>query len=291
MGRKKTAVDDRPLHAITVKTFDDFHADMAAFAKGKYRFLMVVGPGGTGKTEAAKRLEGCVTISGEPTPFDLYKTVHDAADAPLIFNDVAQSFWTNQKTLALMKQLTETRRVKELQWNSKAPLQEGYPKKFTTESPVLILANRWKTLHEDVRALETRAEATLMWEPTAYEVHKEVHVGGWFRDQAVYDFIYDHLAIIPEASFRWYGTGAALRKARPDKWRSRLLEMMVGDVQMQKVAELLKDKSFASNAKRAKAFKETFGSSERQFYRLLGEFKNWSVAATFGNNFKLRKAG
>jgi hypothetical protein len=142
-----------------------------------------------------------------------------------------------------------------------------------------------------VRALETRAEATLIWEPTAYEIHKQVAVGGWYRDQTVFNFIYDHLSIIPEASFRWYVAGAASHKARPDKWRSRLLEMMIGNAQMQKVAELLKDTTYSSNAKRAKAFKETLGSTERQFYRLLAEFKNWSVAEPFGSNFTLSKAG
>jgi hypothetical protein len=187
-----------------------------------------------------------------------------------------------------MKQLTETTKTKELQWNSNAAQNAGYPKSFETTSQVLILANKWKSLDENVRALESRAAATLLFEPTAYEVHRQVFTGGWFDDQAVYDFLYDNLAIIPEASFRWYVIGKAMREARPDKWRSRLLEMMLGSPQLERVAELIRDTRFKSNVERAKLFAEQFNSTERQFYRLKAEFKNWDIAPQFGDNFSLK---
>jgi hypothetical protein len=293
MARQKRPTDAPPLHGITVTTYEDFYADIQAFAKGKYRFVMVVGPGGTGKTQSARKLiADAVEISGEPTPFDLYKAAFDAKaegrDRPLVFNDISQSFWTNTKTVALMKQLTETTKTKELQWNSNAAQNAGYPKTFETTSQVLILANKWKSLDENVRALESRAELTILFEPSAYEVHRQVYMDGWFDDQEVYDFMYDNLAIIPEASFRWYVAGKAQREARPDKWRFRVLEMMLGNKQLQLVVELLRDRRFQSNADRAKAFAEKFGSTERQFYRLKNELKNWHIAKQFGDNFSLK---
>ena len=56
MGRRKKATGDipTPIHGVRVTTYEDYHADMKAFADGKYQFLMVIGPGGTGKTEGAK---------------------------------------------------------------------------------------------------------------------------------------------------------------------------------------------------------------------------------------------
>lgn len=285
---KSKEAEDRPLHGIVVNKYDDFHADMKAFGESKYKFLMVVGPGGTGKTQGARRfVPNAVMISGDPTPFDLYKTVYNAGDRPIVFNDVAQKVWSDNTFIALMKQLTETTPTKELQWNSNAAPQAGYPKKFTTSSPVLILANRWKSLDANIRALESRAELTVMFHPTAYEVHRQVSLDGWFDDQIVYDFMYDNLRIIPEASFRWYVTGQALRKARPDKWSSRLLEMMLGNQQMKAVADLLLDPKYKSNQQRATAFAEQFSSCERQFYRLKKEFANLDSVDTTGENFTL----
>ena len=56
--KKNTDQHTRPIHGITVTTYEDYHADMQACSRGDYRILMVIGPGGTGKTEGAKRTNG-----------------------------------------------------------------------------------------------------------------------------------------------------------------------------------------------------------------------------------------
>jgi len=48
----------------------------------------------------------------------------------------------------------------------------------------MLIANEWSTLSESVKALESRG-VTFVFEPSPWEVHREIAAGGWFKDPEV----------------------------------------------------------------------------------------------------------
>ena len=71
-----------------------------------------------------------------------------------------------------------------MQWLSNLTLNDsGLPPSFTTSSSVILIANKWKSLNPNVRALEDRAIILHFCSPSE-EVHRKV--GEWSNDPEVY---------------------------------------------------------------------------------------------------------
>ena len=72
-------------------------------------------------------------------------------------------------------------------WHSDAKSLErqGIPREFVTRSRVVIIANDWQTLDQNVAALQDRGHV-LLFQPGAAEVHRKA--GTWFDDPEVYEW-------------------------------------------------------------------------------------------------------
>jgi len=81
----------------------------------------------------------------------------------------------------LLKSLCQTTVEKTVRWDSDARTlkSKDIPTHFSTTSRVAIIANQWKTLNEDVAAIEDRGHVVL-FEPTPEEVHHRT--AEWFQD-------------------------------------------------------------------------------------------------------------
>ena len=98
-------------------------------------------------------------------------------------------------------------------------MREGIPRRFSTSSRVLIIANDWRTLNVNVSAVEDRGHL-LVFEPTALEVH--LRTATWFWDQEVFDWIGTHLHLIERPSMRLYYAAWEQKQAGLE-WRENLL--------------------------------------------------------------------
>ena len=77
----------------------------------------------------------------------------------------------------------------------------------------IIIANDWRTLNENVAAVQDRGHV-LSFEPTPAKVHRRV--GEWFEDEEIYAWFGRHLRVIAKPSMRHYVRAKELKAAGLD---------------------------------------------------------------------------
>jgi hypothetical protein len=274
---KKTAT--KPAHSIRIDNYREFRDDVRRFAEGKYNALIVLGNTGLSKSETVKEMVQHYMIyeGGNPSAFQFYCDLHKHIDDFVILDDVSSKFFKDHLTNSYLKQLTNTREVKSLRWPTSTLTEfSDPPNHFETRSRVVILTNEWESLNEHVRALEGRSYS-IVFDPTPTEVHLEVGRRGWFKDQEVFDFVWEYRRFFTKPDMRVYVKIAEQKKAGAP-WRKRGLEMLLGSQKMQRVAELLEDTKLTSNKQRAVEFQNRGYGSRSTYYELLKSFKHYDAA-------------
>ena len=150
--------------------------------------------------------------------------------------------------------------AKRVAWHSAAAGNDELPREFKTSSRVVIIANDWKTLDQNVTAVQDRGHLVI-FEPSAEEVHREV--AQWFWDQNIYDWFADHLHLIPNPSMRNYVRAAELQ-ASGINWVQHLLSEIPEKTRL--VAELRADPRFATENERIEAFGQRGGGSRATYF-------------------------
>lgn len=140
----------------------------------------------------------------------------------------------------------------------------------------MILTNEWtRSISEHVRAIEGRANI-FVFDPSPSEVFREVASRGWFHDEEVFRWIWEHRQFVIRPDMRLFHRIAEHKRAKRP-WHKRALEMLIGNQRLIELAELLKDSRFPSNRKRAEEFASRgYGYGRSSFYQLLKEFR-WYV--------------
>jgi hypothetical protein len=263
-----------PHHAIIINNYAEFRDDVRAFADGQYNALIVVGRTGVGKTETVREIVGPhLVFDGQPTAWQMYQDIYEERPSTIVLDDVSAKFFQDPTCQSFLKALTDTRPVKTLRWPTASAAKAGLDPSFKITTRVVLLTNEWRTINEHVRAIEGRA-FVVIFEPTPEEIHFEVGRRGWFHDQAVYDFIWEHRRFITWPDMRAYRRIAEQKQAgRP--WRKRALEMLIGDKRMQEIAKLLDDPRYTSNNQRAAAFVQQGIGVRSTFFKLLAEFRKY----------------
>jgi hypothetical protein len=251
-------------NAIVVKRYQELDSFTRAFAAGHLRFLMVVGPAGTGKSRAMRSAvaDRAAWIDGNATAFGVYCAAFMHQDQPIVLDDV-DALYRDANGIRLLKQLCQSEPTRLLGWYSDPQYlkRRGIPVKFTTSSPVAIIANRWSTVNADVGALEDRGHM-ILFDPPPLEVHRQAAL--WFRDREVFGFISDHLHLITSHSFRTYLLAWELKKAKMDWKRTILARFLRGPALL--VAQLKTDPTFESEEERARAFREAGGGNRATYF-------------------------
>jgi hypothetical protein len=274
-----TKAKSKPAHSIRIDNYQEFREDVRRFADGKYNALIVLGGTGLSKSETVKEMVQHYLIyeGGNPTAFQFYCDLHKHIDDFVILDDVSSRFFKDHLTNSYLKQLTNTKQTKSLRWPT-STLSEttNPPNYFETQSRVVILTNEWESLNEHIRALEGRAYS-IIFDPTPTEVHLEVGRRGWFHDQEVFDFVWEYRRLITKPDMRLYVKIAEQKRAGAP-WRKRGLEMLIGDEQMQRIAQLLEDPNIPSNKQRAFEFEKRGYGGRTTFYECLKHFRHYDAA-------------
>lgn len=260
-----------PKESISVTSYADLERYVAKIADRSLDLLLLIGRPGTGKTERVRRViaQSCgdraLHVEGHVQPFGMYCGLWQHRDQPIILDDL-DKLYSNPDSVRLLKPLCDSRDTKRVSWLTNATRQEdGPPQSFETRSPVILIANEWRTVNANVRALEDRA-IIVHFNPTNAAIHQEV--AEWCEDDVVYEFVGRHLSLVPTVSMRWYAKGQRLRQAGFDDWQTSLLQMMCGDRALAVVAGLLADPSLASEKVRVQAFGRATGMSRASYFRL-----------------------
>jgi len=259
-----------PENALIVRTYDDFFREVDAFGHGERNLLIVVGPAGTAKSTAVKRrLKDARVIEGGATPYRLYMELYENRDQTVVLDD-ADKVFQDRKGVFLLKLLTQTEKVKTIQWNSNTPeIRRGdLPAEFITTSRVMIVANSWPDGDPDIAALESRGHL-IYFVPSLPEIHR--FAGEFFDDLEVYEFIGEHIDYFDRLDLRLYSKArevkaTGVRTGQPEAWKQFVLCQMM-DIDKRIALDLMCDESFASDNQRAKEFSRITEQSDRTFYR------------------------
>jgi len=268
-----------PQDAIVVRKYGDLFRYLRKFAAGELGLMLLLGRHGTGKTENVRTTlrigamsdvssndsERPLYVEGHARPFGLYQQLWRHRDQPVVLDDL-DKLYANADCVRLLKPLCNNGRTKEVAWLTKTTMDAvDVPMRFKTQSNVLLIANHWRTLNPNVRALEDRA-IIIYFDPTNAEVHRQVCK--WFRDQVVFEFIARYLRIVPHISMRHYDKASRLRQAGFEDWRQIVLQMMLPDRVTSLVAGLQVDPRLRTEKERVKCFIEETGMSRPTYFRI-----------------------
>ena len=251
----------KPEQAFTVTTYEELHRFVTAFAEGHLNLLILIGKAGLAKSQSVRRAvgEGACWIEGNATPFGIYSQLYRHRGELIIIDDV-DSLYTDRAAVRLLKCLCQTDPEKNIAWHTAAAGTDELPNQFKTTSRVVIIANNWKTLNQNVAAVQDRGHLVI-FEPTAEEIHYQV--AEWFDDQTIYYWFADHLHLIPNPSMRHYVRALELQKAGIN-WVQHLLAEIPPKTRL--VAELRADPRFSTEKDRIEEFKNRGGGSRATYF-------------------------
>jgi len=262
-----------PKDAIVVTNYHDLDRYLCKFADGSLDLVLLMGRPGIGKTEAVKHALGpsdsphskTLYVEGHAQPFGLYQGLWRHRDRPVVLDDLDR-LYGNPDCVRILKPLCNTRRAKRISWLSHAVTTvPELPTEFTTTSNVMLIANEWRSLNSNVRALEDRT-IILWFSPTAEEIHRRT--AEWFDDPEIYYFIGSYLPHIPQLSMRYYEKAKRLRDAGFLDWRKSLLQMMLPDRTIAVVAGLQLDPHLSNETQRVRQFAAETGLSRATYFRV-----------------------
>jgi hypothetical protein len=136
------------------KTLEDF-VDM--FAKGEAKLVILESEQGLGKTATIfSKLKGIkhLYLSSHITPLSNYIALYDNRNLPVVYEDI-DTLFRSPISVAMFKQLTDTKKVKEVQYHSTSHAL-SVPVKFQTTSNVLVSCNSMNTKNANMEALLSR---------------------------------------------------------------------------------------------------------------------------------------
>lgn len=267
------SVSRLPDDAIVVSTYAELDRYLRKFAEGALDLLLLLGPPGIGKTEAVKGVLGIepegtsrtLYVEGHMQPFGLYQGLWLHRNRPVVLDDLDR-LYAKPDCVRLLKPLCNARRLKRISWLSNAVASvPNLPTEFTTESRVILIANEWRTLNANVRALEDRS-IILWFAPSPLEIHRQT--ADWFDDPEVYAFVGAYLPHIRQLSMRYYDKGKRLKTAGFLDWKKSLLQMMLPERTTAVVAGLQLDPRLTSDLQRVAQFVAETGLSRRTYFRL-----------------------
>jgi len=266
-----------PSDAIVLQEYEQLATYLQSFARGDFDLLLIIGRSGTGKSEAVKSTLGLsgsskrasqhssvLYVEGHMGSFGLYRQLYAHRDQPVVIDDFDR-LHTRVDCVRLLKPLCNGAPVKRITWFSNATVHSSdLPESFTTKSRVVLITNDWRSLNEDVRALEDRA-IIIDFAPSNATVHR--YVGEWFEDREVYDLIGQVVETAPLLSMRHYIKGRSLRRAGLADWRQTVLQMVLGDPVLSAVARL-QTVACDGESDRVERFTSMTGRSRATYFRM-----------------------
>ncbi|MCA9168463.1 MAG: hypothetical protein KDB23_12390 [Planctomycetales bacterium] len=261
--KAKTKRVNKLADAYRISSYSELESFVAAFAAGKINLIILVGEPGLAKSRTVKGLlpDAC-WIEGNASPFGMYLKLFEHRDRLVVIDDV-DSLYSDRNGIRLLKCLCQTDEQKVVAWPtaSRELKREGVPREFVTRSRVIIITNEWKTLNQNVAALQDRGH-TLLFCPNAAEVH--LKVSEWFTDEEIFSFLGEQLHRVDRPSMRLYHRALELKSSGLE-WRAILPEFP-GNARARRAAELLQDPKYMTQRARVEEFVKSGAGCRATFF-------------------------
>lgn len=214
-----------------------------------------------GDAEAAQDV---LYVEGHLQPYGLYRNLWEHRNHPVVLDDL-DKLYADADCVRLLKPLCNSESTRRVSWLTNLTMNAlDVPSSFTTTSSVILIANEWRTVNPNVRALEDRA-IILHFDPSNTEVHRRV--GEWFDDREVYEFIDRTMPFINALSMRHYYKGSQLRRAGLSDWRDSLLQMVLSNARLARFVAAQQAALRTEQARVDRFMKET-GCSRATYFRI-----------------------
>jgi len=259
MTKRKTI----PKGALLVSSYDKLETFAAKFTEGHFNLLIIVGGAGLAKSQTVRQAVGgtALWIEGSATAFGIYQELWKHRGRPVVIDDV-DALYTDRAAIRLLKCLCQTDPIKSVAWFSGAVGDDkGVPRQFETTSKVVIITNDWKTLSENVYAVQNRGHL-IFFQPHPEQVHRKV--AEWFWDEEIFAWIGRHLHLLPGITMRHYIRASELKDAGMDWFDVLLAEGFSPRTLL--VAKIKTDPAYPDEKTRIKAFKEMGGGGRTTYF-------------------------
>ncbi len=217
--------------------------------QGDVRALIISGPAGVGKSHGVteiltKHNPYHIHISGYVRPTGLYKTLHEfrAPGSVIVFDD-ADSIFSDDVSLNLLKAACDSRKVRTLSWLTETKMEDEagdqLPRSFEFEGTVIFITNmdfdfmidRGSKLSPHLQAMISRSNYLDMAMKTKkdYLVRiKQVIEGGMLRDKGlnkaaeaeIIEFIDENQDKFRELSLRMVDKVSDWYLSKPTNWKN-----------------------------------------------------------------------
>jgi hypothetical protein len=208
----------------------------------------------------------------------MYEKLYRHRGSFVVIDDV-DSLYADKAGIRLLKCLCQTEDEKSVAWHTDARSLEKYgvPREFTTTSRVIIICNDWKTLNNNVSALQDRGHV-LVFQPSAAEVHRKA--GEWFKDREpeIYDWFGTNLHRMVEPSFRHYVRAGEL-KAAGMVW-TEVLELEEDNDRARLAAEILASDAYQTTMDKVRAFVQRGGGCRATYFNHVRKLVNGAAGKT-----------
>jgi hypothetical protein len=245
-----------------IKTYDRMMNHLLAWHEGHISFLAVIGKHGTGKSRGYEDLfpnGGYTLFKGKTTAFQIYMTVYDNPDRPIVFDDVSDLL-KDSACVELMKTLCDTRKSRKVQWNTMTDKLEGRAKEFTISAPVLVVCNHNLLDNADVQAVLDRADA-VEFAPPKKEIIAKLKT--YATDLEIVELL-ETMPVLP--SLRTYEKALDWKKSSRLDMREELLAECGVQPEVQTLLEIYRT---VPEKERCQAYMNRTGRSQRDFYNKL----------------------
>jgi len=225
---------------IEIKDYKTYRKYMQAFKTKELNLLVVVSRGGLGKTFISEEElieEAPLVFTGHVTPMSMYKELYarhqEEEDFLVIFDDV-DALMLNKTNIALLKQLCDTREVKQLKYSTTSPSLR-IPLEFDTRCKVLMLMNDLNPSDPNLQALMSRAHL-INFVPSDTEILSNIRTFG--DDKEILDFISVYAPFSKTLNLRIYKRALELKEAKLE-WHSTIINELHVDPYLLEVHDLL----------------------------------------------------
>jgi hypothetical protein len=245
---------------MIVTTYKELREYLAAFKRGHLPLLIVRSDGGHGKSYFVRyELPNALVIAGHATPLSIFLELQSSPASLVVFNDV-DSLMENKTTLAMLKQVCELHKDKEVHYHTTSKALEG-ESVFKSNNKVLLLCNDMQRVGKNIGALMTRA-FYIDFRPTNAEVMRQLKK--WATDSVVVTHL-EKVESQLSLNFRIYEKCVALKKAKLD-WQAWLITEYKINVE----EDIIRRIRHLERTERDKLWCEaTGGKSPATYYRIL----------------------
>ena len=203
---------------MKINTYRELKEYLRAFNEGEINLLIIESKGGLGKSHLTESIiNDCLSFKGHATPLSIYMKLLKNPLKKVVFDDV-DTLLNNKTSVALLKQICETKKNKQISYNTSLSNIQDFEPEFRSNNRVLLLTNDTKRLGRNIKALLTRS-IFIDFRPSHSEILNQLKE--FAKDDEVYSYLKAKSQEIRDLNFRIYHKCVELKNCGID-WMNYL---------------------------------------------------------------------